>query len=132
MTGRLYNALDELQQRAIDDLYEHDERLALLETGFGKTVAGLTAGEELRAAGVIKRPLVFAPLRVAQVVWSRDRAEWEHLNDVPMVEWGGEPANWAPSLWRDSRQLYGRHLWLEQRLPKVEDVRERRTMEAKP
>jgi hypothetical protein len=129
MTGRPYSALDELQQKAIDDLYEHDERLALLETGFGKTVAGLTAGEELRAAGVIKRPLVFAPLRVAQNTWPQERAEWAHLNDVPMVEWGGEPANWAPSLWRDSRQLYGRRRHAEQRLPKIEDVRKRREIE---
>jgi hypothetical protein len=131
MTGRPYSALDELQQAAIDDLYEHDERLALLETGFGKTVAGLTAGEELRAAGVIKRPLVFAPLRVSQNTWPQERAEWEHLNDTPMVEWGGEPANWAPSIWRDSRQLYGRRRHAEQRLPKIEDVRERRTLETR-
>ena len=131
LTGRPYSALDNLQQKAIDALYERDECLALLETGFGKTVAGLTAGEELRAAGVIKRPLVFAPLRVAQATWPNEPAEWEHLNDTPMVKWGGEPASWAPSLWRDSRQLYGRRLWIEQRLPKVEDVRERRTMEGK-
>jgi hypothetical protein len=131
MTGRPYSALDELQQAAIDDLYANDERLALLETGFGKTVAGLTAGEELRAAGVIKRPLVFAPLRVSQNTWPQERAEWEHLNGTPMVEWGGEPANWAPSIWRDSRQLYGRRRHAEQRLPKIEDVRERRTLEAR-
>ena len=30
---RRYEDLDDLQQKAIDDLYEHDERLALLETG---------------------------------------------------------------------------------------------------
>lgn len=116
---RKYADLDELQQRAIDDLYEHDERLALLETGFGKTVVAMTAGEELRAAGVIKRPLVFAPLRVASNTWPNERHEWEHLKNAPMVEWGGPPEDWAPSLWRDSRQLYGQRLWIEQRLPKV-------------
>lgn len=133
MTGRLrpYSAIDDLQQKAIDALYENDERLALLETGFGKTLVAMTAGEELRAAGVVKRPIVFAPLRVAQNTWPAERGEWQHLQHVPMVEWGGEPANWAPSLWRDSRVLYGQRLWLEQRLPKAVDVRKRREMEDK-
>lgn len=131
MTGRPYEAIDALQHDAITDLYEHDERLALLETGFGKTLVEMTVGEELRAAGVIKRPLVFAPLRVSQNTWPQERAEWQHLNDVPMVEWGGPPEDWVPSIWRDSRILYGRRLWIEQRLPKIVDVRERRVQEDK-
>lgn len=133
MTGRLrpYSAIDDLQQKAIDALFENDERLALLETGFGKTLVAMTAGEELRAGGYVKRPIVFAPLRVAQNTWPSERYEWAHLKDVPMVEWGGEPSNWPDSLWKTSRRLYGQRLWLEQRLPKVIDVRKRREMEAK-
>lgn len=133
MTGRLrpWSAIDELQHRAMDDLYEHDERLALLETGFGKTLVAMTAGEELRAAGVIKRPIVFAPLRVATSTWPNERHEWEHLQDVPMVEWGGPPEEWAPSLWKQSRTLYGSRLYLESRTPKEQDVVKRRRMEEK-
>ena len=128
---RRYEDLDDLQQAAIDALYNNDERLALLETGFGKTVVAMTAGEELRAAGVIKRPLVFAPLRVATATWPNERREWEHLQHVEMVEWGGPPDEWAPSLWRTSRELYGSRLYYESRLPKVEDVRKRRVMQEK-
>ena len=128
---RRYEDLDDLQQAAIDALYNNDERLALLETGFGKTVVAMTAGEELRAAGVIKRPLVFAPLRVATATWPNKRREWEHLQHVEMVEWGGPPDEWAPSLWRTSRELYGSRLYYESRLPKVEDVRKRRVMQEK-
>lgn len=128
---RRYEDLDDLQQKAIDALYNHDERLALLETGFGKTVVAMTAGEELRAAGVIKRPLVFAPLRVATATWPNERREWEHLQDVPMVEWGGPPEEWEPSLWRESRTLWGQRRHAEQRLPKIVDVRKRREVEQK-
>ncbi len=128
---RRYEDLDDLQQAAIDALFENDERLALLETGFGKTVVAMTAGEELRAAGVVKRPLVFAPLRVASNTWPNERREWEHLADVPMVEWGGPPDEWADSLWKQSRTLYGQRLHAEQRLPKIEDVRKRREIEHK-
>lgn len=133
MTGRLrpYRALDELQQRAIDDLYEHDERLALLETGFGKTVVAMTAGEELRAAGVIKRPLVFAPLRVAQNTWPQERFEWEHLQHVRMTEWGGAPEDWADSLWKTSRLLWGSRQYYEGRIAKIVDVVKRREVEDK-
>lgn len=133
MTGRLrpYSALDELQQRAIDDLYGHDERLALLATGFGKTVVEMTVGEELMRDGVIQRPLVFAPLRVAQNTWPQERFEWEHLQHVKMACWGGEPAGWEDSPWKTSRLLWGQRQWLEQRIPKTEDVRKRRVMEEK-
>jgi hypothetical protein len=128
---RKYEDLDDLQQKAIDALFNNDERLALLETGFGKTVVAMTAGEELRAAGVIKRPLVFAPLRVATNTWPNERHEWEHLQHVEMVEWGGPPEEWRDSLWKTSRELYGSRLYYESRLPKVEDVRKRRVMEEK-
>ena len=41
---RRYEDLDDLQQKAIDALYEHDEHLALLETGSAPTDdASLTA-----------------------------------------------------------------------------------------
>lgn len=133
MTGRLrpWSAIDELQHRAMDDLYAHDERLALLETGFGKTLVEMTVGEELRAAGVVKRPLVFAPLRVATSTWPQERFEWEHLQHVEMIKWGGKPEEWPDSLWKKSRELYGSRLYYEARIPTAVDVRKRRVMEDK-
>lgn len=115
----------------MDALYANDAHLALLETGFGKTLCEMTVGEELMAAGVVKTPLVFAPLRVATSTWPNERYEWEHLQHVKMVLWGGPPEEWEDSIWKQSRTLYGQRLWLEQRLPKVEDVRKRRELEAK-
>lgn len=129
MTGRPYSALDDLQQSAIDALYEHDECLALLETGFGKTAVELTVGEELRAAGIVKRPLVFAPLRVAGVTWPQEPKEWEHLQHIEMIEWAGPPDEWAPSIWRRSRELWGQRTSAEARLPKVVDTIKRRVLE---
>lgn len=121
MTGRLrpWSAIDEYQHLAMDALYNHNEQLALLETGSGKTLIAMTAGEELRQEGVIRSPLVFAPLRVSQLTWPSERQEWEHLKDVPMVLWGGPPEDWEPSLWRDSRILWGQRTSLENKLPKL-------------
>lgn len=126
---RPYSALDEIQQRVIDDLYAHDERLALLDTGFGKTVCIMTAVEELRAAGVVHRPLVFAPLRVAQATWPKEKREWEHLQNMPMIEWGGAPDEWTPSLWRQSRILWGSRHFHESRIGKLSGQARRDTEE---
>jgi len=123
--------LHEYQQSAIDWIYNHDASLALCPVGAGKTVLAWTAIAELMDDGHVKHPLVFAPLRVAQLVWAQERGQWAHLDGRPVVEWGGEPANWAESLWKQSRILWGRRNHLQSRLPKIVDVRERRTAQEK-
>lgn len=107
------------QQDAIDYLFGHNDALALLPVGAGKSVIGWTAAQELMLDGHVKRPLVFAPMRVAQIVWPGERFEWEHLQHEPIVAWGGEPAAWEDSIWKTSRQLWGRRTSLESRLPGI-------------
>lgn len=126
---RKYSDLHEYQQRAIDYLFEHDSALALLPVGAGKSAIGWTTAVELMDAGYVKCPIVFAPLRVAQITWPAERDEWEHLADRKLIEWGGEPAGWAPSLWRDSRLLWGSRNALESRLPKIVDTIRKREIE---
>lgn len=115
MTGRLrpWSAIDEWQHKTIDAMFHADECLALLETGFGKTLCAMTAGDELHQQGIVKRPLVLAPLRVAQNNWPQERFEWGHLKHIEMVEWGGEPSDWADSLWKQSRILWGSRMHAE-------------------
>lgn len=126
---RKYSDLHEYQQRAIDYLFENDSALALLPVGAGKSAIGWTTAVELMDASHIKCPIIFAPLRVAQLTWPSEREEWEHLANQPIVEWGGEPAGWAPSLWRDSRLLWGSRNALESRLPGIVDTIKRRELE---
>lgn len=121
------------QQDAIDYLFEHNDALALLPVGAGKSVIGWTAAQELMLDGFVERPLVFAPMRVAQIVWPKERHEWEHLKDEPLVAWGGEPSAWADSIWRTSRQLWGRRTTLESRLSGIpERVRAKLKDETNP
>lgn len=125
------SSLHEYQQKAIDWIFEHDRSLALMPVGAGKTVVTMTALQELMAEGVVKRPLVFAPMRVAENVWPYEGREWEHLKDLPIVCWGGAPENWAPSLWRRSREVWGQRTSAEARLPKVIDTIKRRVLETR-
>lgn len=129
MTGRPKSSLHSYQQDAIDYLYEHDHSLALMPVGAGKTVVTMTALQELMADKVIERPIVFAPLRVASLVWPYEGEEWEHLNDVEIVAWGGEPSSWPDSIWKQSRILWGQRTSAESRLPGIVDVRKRRVLE---
>lgn len=133
MTGRLrpWSAIDDFQHAATDFLYEHDEALAVLETGSGKTLISMTAGDELVQAGTVRNPLVLAPLRVAQITWPDERVEWAHLRHVRMVEWGGEPALWADSPWKRSRTLWGQRENAEARLRKTADTLKKRELEAR-
>ncbi len=103
--------------------------MALCPVGAGKTAIAWTAIAELMDAGHIERPIVFAPLRVAQLVWAQERDQWTHLKGRPVVLWSGEPAGWADSLWRDSRLTWGTRKYLESRIPSTIDVRKRRELE---
>lgn len=79
------------QQAIATHLYEHDEGIIVLEPGGGKTVATLTAIEELIADGVIDRVLVLAPPKVAAGVWPRETTRWVHLIDMPTHDATGSP-----------------------------------------
>lgn len=131
MTGRPKSSLHSYQQDAIDYLYNHDHSLALMPVGAGKTVVTMTALQELMEDGVIKRPIVFAPLRVASLVWPYEGEEWEHLNGMLIVSWGGEPSSWPDSIWKQSRILWGQRTNAESRLPGIIDVRKKRVLEDK-
>ncbi|WP_413725378.1 SNF2-related protein [Sodalis sp. RH16] len=53
--------------------------------GMGKTVAALTALEDLFMAGSETRPaLVLAPLRVARSTWPDEAEKWGHLRNIEM------------------------------------------------
>lgn len=128
---RTTSDLHPYQQAAIDWIFEHDRSMALCPVGAGKTIIAWTAIAELMDSGFIERPIVFAPMRVAQLVWAQERSQWAHLKGRPVVEWGGEPAAWAPSPWQMSRQLWGSRVHLESRMAKIVDVRKRREAEDK-
>ena len=77
-------ALTPKQQAAIDALYEKN-CLLIAPKGLGKTVVGQTAVQELIRDGVIKRCLVLAPLKVAQLSWANESLKWSHLEHVGLA-----------------------------------------------
>ncbi len=61
------------------------------DMGSGKTVSTLTALRDLLDEGVIKRPLVIAPLLVAETVWPDEIEEWDHLAHTTYSVITGDP-----------------------------------------
>ena len=58
-----------------------DEKLGLfLDMGLGKTVISLTAINELKYNRfLIRKVLIIAPKKVAEITWSQEQKKWDHL-----------------------------------------------------
>jgi SNF2 family DNA or RNA helicase len=78
------------QESAADFLYEHDRAMVLAPVGAGKTALTLAAMQDMLAAGIVKRWLVIAPLRVAQHVWPVEAPKW--APDLDLAVAIGSPA----------------------------------------
>jgi hypothetical protein len=79
------------QDRVATHLYEHDAALAVIRPGGGKTIAALTAIEELKRDKVIRHALVLAPKRVARVVWPDELEHWDHVLQLRYLILDGSP-----------------------------------------
>ena len=53
-----------------------------LQMGLGKTPITLTTIVERMKAGLVKKTLIFGPLRVIQAVWAREARKWEHTKHL--------------------------------------------------
>jgi len=79
------------QDRVATYLYEHDVALCVMRPGYGKTIAALTAIEELIRDKVIRHALVIAPKRVARVVWPDEIEQWKHVTKLRYTVLDGGP-----------------------------------------
>jgi len=59
--------------------------------GMGKTVATLTAIDDLLYLGEVNKVLVIAPLRVAEDTWSNEVDKWDHLKHLKLSKVLGKP-----------------------------------------
>lgn len=59
--------------------------------GYGKTLITLTALVELLEANTVRRIVIFAPLRVCQLVWEKEAQDWPHTRNLLIANgFGGE------------------------------------------
>ena len=79
-------------------MLENPYQLVALRMGGGKTVATLTAINDLNLA----KTLVVAPKRVAEMVWHREAAKWDHLAKMRVAKVLGTPNQRMRGLMQDA------------------------------
>lgn len=74
--------LHDYQVRGVNHIIDNEYCALFLDMGLGKTVTTLTAIKELLDNCIISNALVIAPKKVAQVSWSDEIKNWEHLQGL--------------------------------------------------
>ena len=73
------------QQHATEHIINHAGAGLFMDMGLGKTVATLTAIDQLMNADLeVQKVLVIAPKRVAQNTWTTESAKWDHLKHLKL------------------------------------------------
>src|SRR6478735_6385991 len=74
------------QDQAADLLFGADEIIWVAEMGAGKTATTLHAIRDMFRAGHADRAIIFAPKRVAQMVWAQEAEAWDLGLDIAVIE----------------------------------------------
>ena len=61
-----------------------------LDAGIGKTATTLDAIKKMKAAGIVKKVLLLAPLRVIHGVWKQEGAKWSNFQDLTFATLHGK------------------------------------------
>ena len=94
--------LHEYQVKAVDMIVNNFNCGLFLDMGLGKTVSTLTAIRELREIGFIDKVLIIAPKKVAQVTWSDEINNWEHLKGLRISVIDGTAAQRRAAMMADA------------------------------
>lgn len=96
------NDLYQYQLEALRHQIYHPKSMLWLGMGLGKTPITLTTIVNRMNTGLVKKTLVFAPLRVCYAVWEAEAKKWEHTKNLRFsIIHGGESKRKA-ALFRDA------------------------------
>ena len=76
------NDLHKYQDRMIDFIYNTPKCAVWAGLGLGKTITTLTAITDLLDSFTVCKVLIVAPLRVANSVWHKEAANWQHTKKL--------------------------------------------------
>lgn len=93
----------EYQDIAIEFIMDTKRCGVWAEMGLGKTVAALTATNNMHMLGESTPTLIIAPLRVAKSVWTEEARKWDHLEGTSVMPILGSEAERRQSLRYDAQ-----------------------------
>ena len=94
--------LHNYQKSCVEFIKHHKKCGLFLDMGLGKTTTTLTAAADMIRAKEVSNVLVIAPLRVANTVWHKEAASWEHLKDLDVCVCTGTPKQRKDALSSDA------------------------------
>ena len=94
--------LHNYQQSCVEFIKHHKKCGLFLDMGLGKTTTTLTAAADMIRAKEVSNVLVIAPLRVANTVWHKEAASWEHLKNLDVRVCTGTPKQRKDALSSDA------------------------------
>lgn len=74
--------LHDYQRECVLHQLKHNNSMLWLQMGLGKTPITLTSIVDRMRSGIVKKVLIFGPLRVIQSVWTREARKWEHTKHL--------------------------------------------------
>jgi SNF2 family DNA or RNA helicase len=94
----------EYQKTVVRFMVKHPESMILLDPGLRKTSCALAAFIALRKAGGVRKMLVVAPLRVAELVWSKygELGKWLDFSSLTVALVHGPPKQRLAALAQDA------------------------------
>lgn len=94
--------LHDYQRRAAQLIIDQPNCGLFLECGLGKSVSTLTAIKQLKDWAFIDKVLIIAPKKVAQVTWSDEINNWEHLKGLRISVIDGTAAQRRAAMMADA------------------------------
>lgn len=77
--------LHDYQKRLLNLMVKKGYQALFLDMGMGKTPLSLAYIKYMMDHGLVKKTLVVAPLRVAQVTWVQEAQKWEQFQNIRVI-----------------------------------------------
>ena len=94
------------QKKAVKFIKKKKRCALFMKMGAGKTLASLTAIQELIDKQKVKRVLVIGPLRVMSTTWPDEVDKWEHLKHLTFAKAIGTPAKRSQAVQADTNLTF--------------------------
>jgi len=80
----------------------YDNSMLWLDMGLGKTIVTLSTIQHRMVTGLVKKTLIFGPVRVIHGVWEREARKWEHTRHLRCSVLSGTPQQRINALFTDA------------------------------
>ena len=101
-----YSDLHDYQKTAIAHQISNNDSMLWLDMGLGKTVITLSTINHRIKLGLVKKVLIFGPLRVIHSVWEKEAKKWDYLKHIRFQVIHGSESKREQRLFNEYADIY--------------------------